>query len=159
EEFGRFLNGLWKCQSNPDVVTNPVNGHTLDKGLIDNTNLDDNDLELFSVPEPAAPSPLSPPLSPRCTYVEDARNDEEEHRERDGDADKEFVEACPSEWKAGATWGTNIPEFEKIHREQEAGRQTQWGPFKDEEEWQLAEWLIQNVGQTQTDEFLKLPIV
>ncbi|KAG1883131.1 hypothetical protein F4604DRAFT_1576473 [Suillus subluteus] len=34
-----------------------------------------------------------------------------------------------------------------------------WGPFKDEEEWQLAKWLIQNAGQNQTDQFLKLPIV
>ncbi|KAG1872229.1 hypothetical protein F4604DRAFT_1881036 [Suillus subluteus] len=34
-----------------------------------------------------------------------------------------------------------------------------WGPFKDEEEWQLAKWLIQNVGQNQTDKFLKLPII
>ena len=32
------------------------------------------------------------------------------------------------------------------------------GPFEDEEEWQLAEWLIQNVSQRQMDNFLKLPI-
>ncbi|KAG2113682.1 hypothetical protein DEU56DRAFT_874333 [Suillus clintonianus] len=35
----------------------------------------------------------------------------------------------------------------------------QWGPFDDEEEWELAKWLIQNVGQNQTDKFLKLPII
>jgi hypothetical protein len=27
------------------------------------------------------------------------------------------------------------------------------------EEWELAEWLIKSLGQTQMDEFLKLPIV
>jgi hypothetical protein len=27
------------------------------------------------------------------------------------------------------------------------------------EEWSLAQWLVKNLGQTQTDEFLKLPIV
>jgi hypothetical protein len=34
-----------------------------------------------------------------------------------------------------------------------------WGPFKDEKEWWLAKWLITNIGQKQTDKFLKLPIV
>ena len=33
------------------------------------------------------------------------------------------------------------------------------GPFEDEDEWQLAKRLIQNIGQKQTDVFLKLPIV
>ncbi len=36
---------------------------------------------------------------------------------------------------------------------------TEWGPFADEDEWQLAEWLLKNVGQMQADAFLKLPIV
>jgi hypothetical protein len=39
------------------------------------------------------------------------------------------------------------------------GRSSHWGPFENEEEWGLAEWLIRNVGQKQTDTFLKLPIV
>ena len=34
-----------------------------------------------------------------------------------------------------------------------------WGPFEDEDEWQLAEWLIRYVSQKQTDTFLKLLIV
>lgn len=33
------------------------------------------------------------------------------------------------------------------------------GPFADEEEWELAKWLIKNVGHNQTEAFLKLPIV
>ncbi|KAH9974860.1 hypothetical protein BJV74DRAFT_879658 [Russula compacta] len=32
------------------------------------------------------------------------------------------------------------------------------GPFEDEEEWELARWLIKEVSQTATDKFLKLPI-
>jgi hypothetical protein len=51
----------------------------------------------------------------------------------------------------------------------------EWAPFCDEyvpfhvdglcltlaarEEWGLAEWLVKSLGQTRTDEFLKLPIV
>ncbi|KAG1825196.1 hypothetical protein EV424DRAFT_1471780 [Suillus variegatus] len=33
-----------------------------------------------------------------------------------------------------------------------------WSPFEDAEEWDLAQWLVKNLGQTRTDEFLKLPI-
>lgn len=69
-----------------------------------------------------------------------------------------FVETYPAEAKAGAAWGTGTPKFEAIRKEQaEIGKY--WGPFEDEDEWRLAEWLIKNVGQTQTDKFLKLPIV
>jgi hypothetical protein len=31
--------------------------------------------------------------------------------------------------------------------------------FKSKEEWEVAKWLLHNVGQNQTDEFLKLPMV
>ncbi|KAG1761819.1 hypothetical protein EV702DRAFT_1038946 [Suillus placidus] len=34
----------------------------------------------------------------------------------------------------------------------------QWAPFYDGEEWGLAEWLVKSLGQTRTDDFLKLPI-
>ncbi|KAF7363212.1 hypothetical protein MVEN_00674000 [Mycena venus] len=33
------------------------------------------------------------------------------------------------------------------------------GPFRDNDEWQLAKWLIKHVGHTATEEFLKLPII
>ncbi|KAG2141516.1 hypothetical protein BD769DRAFT_1349437 [Suillus cothurnatus] len=33
-----------------------------------------------------------------------------------------------------------------------------WLTFVTREEWELAEWLIRSLGQTRTDEFLKLPI-
>ncbi|KAF8207692.1 hypothetical protein K438DRAFT_1755126 [Mycena galopus ATCC 62051] len=33
------------------------------------------------------------------------------------------------------------------------------GPFADEEEWELAKWLIKNVDHNQADVFLKLPII
>jgi hypothetical protein len=34
-----------------------------------------------------------------------------------------------------------------------------WTPLEDEDDWQLAEWLVKNVGQNSIDEFLKLPVV
>jgi hypothetical protein len=33
------------------------------------------------------------------------------------------------------------------------------GPFKDDAEWELAKWLIKNVGQAQVETFLKLSTV
>ncbi|KAI6103380.1 hypothetical protein F5141DRAFT_962869, partial [Pisolithus sp. B1] len=33
-----------------------------------------------------------------------------------------------------------------------------WAPFHSEEEWELARFLMKNVGQTRMDEFLKLDI-
>ncbi|KAH7906526.1 hypothetical protein BJ138DRAFT_1137941 [Hygrophoropsis aurantiaca] len=33
-----------------------------------------------------------------------------------------------------------------------------WAPFRDEDEWELARFLMKNLGQTKIDEFLKLPI-
>jgi hypothetical protein len=49
--------------------------------------------------------------------------------------------------------------YEYLDEEQKREGGSRWGPFEDEDEWQLAEWLIRNVGQKQTDIFLKLPIV
>ncbi|KAI0694129.1 hypothetical protein BC835DRAFT_1415509 [Cytidiella melzeri] len=34
-----------------------------------------------------------------------------------------------------------------------------FGPFKDKEEWDLAAWMLKNIGHTAGDEFLKLPII
>jgi hypothetical protein len=70
-----------------------------------------------------------------------------------------FIESFPTEFKAGAPCGIGAPKFETIHQQQQDQGKSNWGPFEDEDEWELAEWLIKNVGQTQTDKFLKLPIV
>jgi hypothetical protein len=49
--------------------------------------------------------------------------------------------------------------FEMVREEQKKNGDSPWAPFKDEEEWELAQWLISNVGQNATDKYLKLPIV
>ena len=60
---------------------------------------------------------------------------------------------------AGTTWGHGKPLFETLNEEQKREGYSLWAPFNDEDEWQLAEWLIRNVGQKETDAFLRLPIV
>lgn len=69
-----------------------------------------------------------------------------------------FIEPFPEDAMAGAIWGKAMPKFQALWNEQKLGDST-WGPFDDEEDWQLAEWLLKNIGQKQTDAFLKLPIV
>jgi hypothetical protein len=70
-----------------------------------------------------------------------------------------FFEEYPTERKAGAAWGKDQPLFAQIQREQQENGTSKWGPFEDQDEWELAEWLSKNVGQKQTDTFLKLNIV
>ncbi|KAG2040381.1 hypothetical protein BDR03DRAFT_932668 [Suillus americanus] len=48
--------------------------------------------------------------------------------------------------------------FEMHQQYKEGEGEDKWAPFGNEEEWGLAEWLVKSLGQTKTDEFLKLPI-
>ncbi|KAJ6489418.1 hypothetical protein DFH09DRAFT_856707, partial [Mycena vulgaris] len=60
---------------------------------------------------------------------------------------------------AGATYGQGKTAFEMIRDEEILTGGTVLGPFRDDDEWQLAKWLIKHVGHTATDEFLKLSII
>ncbi|KAJ7845794.1 hypothetical protein B0H13DRAFT_1647159 [Mycena leptocephala] len=59
---------------------------------------------------------------------------------------------------AGATYGRAKTMFEHIRDDQVLNGYEILGPFADEEEWELAKWLIKNVGHNQAEAFLKLPI-
>ncbi|KAJ7108159.1 hypothetical protein C8R44DRAFT_834159 [Mycena epipterygia] len=48
--------------------------------------------------------------------------------------------------------------FERMRARQQEEGTTEFSPFKDGDEWDLARWLSKNVGQTATDEYLSLPI-
>ncbi|KAG6835260.1 hypothetical protein H0H93_003352, partial [Arthromyces matolae] len=50
-------------------------------------------------------------------------------------------------------------KFEQWHERQRIAGQSEWAPFADLEEWELAQWLIKNVGQKSINEYLKLPII
>ncbi|KAG0695674.1 Zn-finger domain-containing protein [Suillus ampliporus] len=79
--------------------------------------------------------------NPRSVQIEEVTDDPGPFRH----ATARWVEEYADEMLAGAPCELN-------------GKSV-WGPFDDEEEWDLARWLIQNVGQNKTDEFLKLPII
>lgn len=76
-------------------------------------------------------------------------------------AESEFlhVRPFPPEKEAGKTYGTEKTPFERLHEEQLARGESVHSPFCDGEEWELARWLVQNVGHNEAEEFLRLPIV
>jgi hypothetical protein len=63
------------------------------------------------------------------------------------------------EKRAADILGTAQTSFEEMRATREAAGIGNYAPFADKDEWELAEWLINNVNQRATDEFLKLPIV
>ncbi|KAG1872445.1 hypothetical protein DFJ58DRAFT_903859 [Suillus subalutaceus] len=60
----------------------------------------------------------------------------------------------------GAGWAQHEGEtvFERYRRRQHEEGEVPWAPFDNAEEWSLGQWLVKNLGQRQTNEFLKLPI-
>ena len=70
-----------------------------------------------------------------------------------------YVEEFPADLGAGAVWGEDVPFFERLWRELQENASSRWSPFEDEDEWELAKWLVRNVGQKQLDTFLNLDIV
>ena len=64
-----------------------------------------------------------------------------------------YIKECPANLDAGAVWGEEVPDFENLLKEQRENGSSRWGPFEDEDEWDLAKWLIRNVGHNQTDSF------
>ena len=97
------------------------------------------------------PDPVTP--SPRGSVTIEEVEDEDAHpmyRSR-----KPF----PREKVAGATFGEARTGFHDIRDDQILKDGEVLGPFASEAEWELAKWLMKNVGHNQVEEFLKLPIV
>ncbi|KAK0421534.1 hypothetical protein EV421DRAFT_2069709 [Armillaria borealis] len=65
----------------------------------------------------------------------------------------------PPEKQAGATFGTKPTWFQQIRDEQVLKGYEILGPFKDDDEWELAKWLIKHVGHNAADQFLRLNMI
>jgi hypothetical protein len=86
--------------------------------------------------------------------------DEGEMSEEDvGPPGFEFIEDYPAE--AGMPGpGRKKTPFEKLKKAQQVEDKELWSPFANEEEWELAKWLMTaGVSQARVDEYLKLHIV
>ncbi|KAJ7815457.1 Zn-finger domain-containing protein [Mycena leptocephala] len=75
------------------------------------------------------------------------------------DEDFLFVEEFPEEGQAGATFGKGPTTFQSIRDDQVLRGAEVLGPFESDDEWELAKWLIKNVGHNHMEAFLKLPII
>lgn len=112
---------------------------------IDNPNIWD-DLHAF-VPE------LSPDAGPSDRVEEvvvQARGSPDTKSRR-------YVEAYPR--PVGIAIGQGKTKFQVIYEAQTGQDQSIYGPFTNNEEWELAQWLSRRVGQKAIDEYLKLSIV
>ncbi|KAI5990101.1 hypothetical protein EDD15DRAFT_2170625 [Pisolithus albus] len=63
-----------------------------------------------------------------------------------------------NEGPAADVLGKGETAFEKMKELQDCFGGSAYSPFEDREDWELAQWLIDNVNQRAADEFLKLPV-
>ena len=55
--------------------------------------------------------------------------------------------------------GKGKTRFQRWQEEKKSKGENDWAPFENQKEWDLARWLMRNVGQKSIDEYLKLPII
>lgn len=66
---------------------------------------------------------------------------------------------CKHGLPAGARYGRRQTTHDTILEDERRHRLGAYGHFESEADWQLGRWLVQNLGQNQIDEFLKLDSV
>jgi hypothetical protein len=103
------------------------------------------------IPPERATYPASPDHSAPEPPSKQARVEEVEDEEAGGC--RRWVQEFDG---AAEELGEGKTLFEEIHERQEAMCEPPMAPFADEDEWELARWLMKNVTQTATEEFLKM---
>ncbi|KAF5328932.1 hypothetical protein D9758_016819 [Tetrapyrgos nigripes] len=88
------------------------------------------------------------PPSTRIAWVEDLV-EEEQH----AGYSRSFSNA------GGVYPGQHRTTFEKIRDDQILKGYEILGPFRDDDEWQFAKWIIKNVGHNAADELLRMPMI
>lgn len=86
--------------------------------------------------------------------VEDVMEEEERQFEQQPFA--QFVQPYPPEYRAGKALQRGQTAFSKLKKKQKGEGKSIWEPFASREKWEVAQWLMENVGQTSTDTFLKI---
>ncbi|EDR04525.1 uncharacterized protein LACBIDRAFT_330426 [Laccaria bicolor S238N-H82] len=168
-DFGSYVANIWtEVAGQPDgsaqTPENHQDGHAIDGGPGEPVQLveEQSPIQLDQDLDNAADNFMStaaqtqsdedpPPQSSQRTTIKEVPDEDAIPQ-----SSQEFyyVELYPENQKAGATWGTGTPLFESIRQQQERDSEPIWGPFADEAELGLAEWLLRNVGQKQ---YLSLP--
>jgi hypothetical protein len=167
-EFGKYADGIWEdgptLQPDVDLLKDPSTEWDTEQDLdrsqleeppdnieVENFNIGFDDDDIIGDGDDTTAATVNPlPQSTRPIFTSEIHN-EKQTRGR-------YVEDFKPESLAGAAWGQGTPVFESLRLKQEQAG-SRWDPFEDEEEWELADWLVKNVGQKQTDMFLKMRIV
>ncbi|SJL16686.1 uncharacterized protein ARMOST_20215 [Armillaria ostoyae] len=131
-----------------------------------NPNSLDTTLGESSIAENSSAAPESSPSSTPDQYDIDATRpaptvsiEDVEDEESDPRQQQCYMQAFPEEKATGATYGTGRTLFEKIHDETVLKWGQVLGPFKDDDEWQFAKWIIKHVGHNAADELLQLNMI
>jgi hypothetical protein len=119
-------------------------------------NSPNDDLEFNYLLEEINPPPSPPNLKGRQATVEDEDAEVLLSAIQTNNMNR-FIEAYLG--PAGEALQKGKTRFETWLEKQETERRNPWEPFASKEEWELAGWLMKNVGQKSTDEYLKLQIV
>jgi hypothetical protein len=127
-------------------------------------NFDDMNIDVPDVgelpdhldPDAIPPSSTSARRGPSVVEIEDPDSSSARTRKK-----QLWRQRFPAERRAGQPVSSNQGKtaFERVEDEHILKYGEIWGPFADEKEWELAKWLVKNVGHNQADSFLKLPIV
>jgi len=101
---------------------------------------------------------LSPePIQDQRAWVDDATDDDGNNLTLPPGTHSRFIEYYPDH--VAERLRREKTTFETLKARLEADKKQPWEPFESEEEWELASWLLKNVSQKSTDDYLKLPIV
>ncbi|KAF8893149.1 hypothetical protein BD779DRAFT_1468164 [Infundibulicybe gibba] len=122
---------------------------------IDASNLpsDPGDVDIAPLDVPQLPQPTH--QQPRGVSIEEIEDED------DYDApwsSKRYIEAFPRPAGIPINPHRAKTKFELLQEARTEAGQDEWAPFASKDEWELATWLMKNVGQKSADEFLKLPI-
>lgn len=98
-----------------------------------------------------------PPEQSVANIPGEHQHNNQRHLPEKGEA-YQYVTEYRASARAGEVIGREEPENMRV-RAKLRKEETPFGPFEDLDEFELAEWLLPNVGQGKTDEYLKLPIV
>ena len=135
QEWGIYATNMWDNASSRDETQQLASPPILDNEELANlpdTTLEDDLQELEYLPD-TEPDLEVPHHVPEC------------HRSTLNDAEEEelhpanYIQESPTNLGAGAVWGEEIPFFEKLRQEQIQNESSRWGPFGDQDEWELAQ--------------------
>jgi hypothetical protein len=122
---------------------------------------DDSNAEMMDPEEPFAFSDVQLPTPSGIQVLEETSHqcpvEIEEIEDEDAQWPQSHRETYPDH--VAKVLGRGKTVFEELQDKQEAMGESEWAPFESRDEWELAQWLMKNVGQRSIDEYLKLSIV